>query len=82
MGTLILLMIFLHPVFSLINEEHMVTITAKSPPYLTRVLKHIYYVGTIDNGTLDCEMPGAVTYRWVSISKEEISEGKLRQDAC
>jgi hypothetical protein len=29
---------------------------------------------------LNCEMPGAVTYRWLSISKEEISEGKWKKD--
>ena len=65
-----------HSTFALFREEKLVTITAKSAPYLTRVIKHIYYIGTIDNGTLDCEMTGAVTYRWVSISKEEISEGE------
>jgi hypothetical protein len=76
MDKYILLMLFVHPTFSLFREEKLVTITAKSPPHLTRVINHIYYIGTIDNGTLNCEMPGAVTYRWLSISKEEISEGK------
>jgi hypothetical protein len=78
MDAYILLMLLLHPVASLFREEKVVTITTKSPPYLTRVIKHIYYIGNIDNGTLDCEMTGAVTYRWLSISKEEISEGGLK----
>ena len=71
----VLLVFFFHQTFALFREQDLVTITSKSPPYLTRVIKHIYYVGTIDNGTLNCEMPGAVIYRWLSISKEELSEG-------
>lgn len=77
MNKCILVILFgLHSSFALFREEKLVTITAKSPPYLTRVIKHTYFIGTIDNGTLDCEMTGAVTYRWLSISKEEISEGE------
>lgn len=70
--------IFIQQTAALFREEKIVVVKSKFPPYVTRVFKHIYYIGTVDNGTLDCEMPGAVKYRWLSINKEEISEGLLR----
>lgn len=72
----IILVLLIHPALALFREEKIVTVTGKTPPYLTRVIKHIYFIGISDNGTLDCKMPGAVTYRWMSISKEVISEGE------
>lgn len=33
------------------------------------VVRHVEYIGVIDNGTLDCSVPGFNKYRWTIINK-------------
>lgn len=33
------------------------------------VVRHVEYIGVIDNGTLDCGVPGFTKYRWTIINK-------------
>jgi len=33
------------------------------------VVRHVEYIGVIDNGTLDCSVPGFTKYRWTIINK-------------
>ena len=70
-----MLLLFLHSALGLFKEQELDVLRYYKPPYYPVDLRHIYYVGTIDNGTLDCNMNGAVKFHWWKISKEEISEG-------
>lgn len=72
---LVFLGVFLKTGFSLFREQYVTTTQDTKPPYLVRILYHVYYIGVHDNGTLSCKMPGAVSYNWNGISKEEVTEG-------
>ena len=73
------LIVFCHCLFftvlSLYREETLVVVKENRQPYLVRHLKHVYYVGTMDNGTLSCDITGAVKYKWRGIGKEVIADG-------
>ena len=46
---------------------------------VTVAIRHVEFIGTVDNGTLDCFIPGFTQFRWELINK--VSGGPYTESA-